>query len=146
MQKKKLFGAAALALSMAFTSCHNNQQSKTASKMEQAKVIEMVLFKVNENINPEEAQKELITLNDFLAKQEGFIERKTAIAEDGHYLDIVYWTDLTLAKTASEKAMQDQNVTKVFSNIHQEEMIFKHFKVFNDTDQINAKYGRSIDK
>lgn len=145
MQKMNLF-AAALALTVAFTSCDNNQQLKTESKMDQVKVIEMVLFKVNENINPEEAQKELKTLNDFLANQEGFISRKTAIAEDGHYLDIIFWTDLTSAKTASDKAMQDPKIVKVFSNIHQEEMIFKHFKVFDDTDQINAMHGRAIDK
>lgn len=131
----KLFGGALLALTMALTSCTNDQQSKTKSKMEQTAVIEMVLFKVNENLNPEDAQKKLKTLNDFVAKQEGFISRKTAIAEDGQYLDIVYWTDMASATTASDKAMQDPNISEIFSHIHQEEMIFKHFQVFNDTDQ-----------
>jgi len=146
MQKILLFGGATLVLAVAFATLHNNHQSKSEHKMEQAKVIEMVLFKVNENINPEVAQKELKTLNDFLADQEGFISRKTAVAEDGHYLDIVFWTDLTSAKTASDKAMQDPKTIRVFNKIHQEEMIFKHFQVFNDTDQLNVMHGRAIDK
>jgi len=51
--------------------------------MEKATVIEMVLFKVKEGIEIEFAQNELIKVNEFLAKQEGFISRKISISDDG---------------------------------------------------------------
>ena len=101
--------------------------------MNKATVIEMVLFRTNEGIQPEEAKTELKKLNDFLTKQKGFISRNTAVADDGQYLDIVYWTDLNTAKAASDKAMQDPDTTKVFSIIEQKTMLFKHFEIFNDT-------------
>jgi hypothetical protein len=101
--------------------------------MDKATVIEMVLFRTNEGIKPEEAKTELKKLNDFLTKQAGFISRNTAVADDGQYLDIVYWTDLSTAKAASDKAMQDPETTKVFSIIEQTTMLFKHFEIFNDT-------------
>jgi len=101
--------------------------------MDKATVIEMVLFRTNEGIKPEEAKTELKKLNDFLTKQKGFISRKTAVADDGQYLDIVYWTDLNTAKAASDKAMQDPDTLKVFNIIEQKTMLFKHFEIFNDT-------------
>lgn len=101
--------------------------------MNKATVIEMVLFRINEGINSEEAKTELKKLNYFLAKQDGFISRKTAVADDGQYLDIVYLTDLNTAKTASDKALQDPDTLKVFSVIEQKTMLFKHFEIFNDT-------------
>jgi hypothetical protein len=106
---------------------------KNSIKMNKTTVIEMVLFRTNEGIKPEEAKTELMKLNDFLVKQEGFISRKTAVADDGQYLDIVYWTDLNSAKSASDKAMQDTETAKVFSIIEQKTMLFKHFEIFNNT-------------
>ena len=96
--------------------------------MGNATVIEMVLFKTSEDIKTEEAQKELTRLNHFLAKQAGFISRKTSFSDDGQFLDLVYWTDLNAAKTASDKAMQDPEALKIFSIIERETMLFKHFK------------------
>jgi hypothetical protein len=82
--------------------------------MEKATVIEMVLFKIKEGINTEDAQREMTTLNSFVANQPGFISRKTGMSDDGQYLDIVLWKDLNAAKTASDKAMQDPNTMKIF--------------------------------
>jgi hypothetical protein len=101
--------------------------------MNKATVIEMVLFRTNEGTKPEEGKTQLNKLNDFVAKQGGFISRKTAVADDGQFLDIIYWTDLSAAKAASEKAMQDLDMMKVFSIIQKQTMLFKHFEIFNDT-------------
>ncbi len=100
--------------------------------MSKATVIEIVLFKTTEGARHEEAKIQLNKLNEFISKQEGFLSRKTAIADNGQFLDIVYWTDLTNARAASEKAMQDPELAKVFSIIDQETMLFKHFKIFNN--------------
>ena len=101
--------------------------------MDKATVIEMVLFRTNEGIKREDAQKELVKLNGFLAYQAGFISRKTAFSDDGQYLDLVYWTDLDAAKTASDKMMQNADTMKIIGIIEQKTMLFKHFQIFNDT-------------
>ena len=99
--------------------------------MEQIKILEMVLWKPIENISIKKAKQEITKLNDFVSKQPGFLGRKTAIATDGKFLDIVYWADITSAKNASEKAMLNKEVMSVFNTIDQKEMIFQHFEVFN---------------
>jgi len=102
--------------------------------MEKAKIVEMVLWKSKEGIGIEEAKNAITTLNDFVKQQPGFISRKTALAEDGMFLDIVLWTDLASAKTASEKAMQNEKTSKVFSTIDEKEMTFQHFEIFNSLE------------
>lgn len=108
-----------------------NQSGTKKSKMEQAKIIEMVLWKSKDGINTEKAKESITKLNEFVSKQSGFVGRRTAIAEDGKFLDIVYWTDLSSAKTASEKAMKNENLIPIFSTIDEKEMIFQHFEIFN---------------
>ena len=100
--------------------------------MEQAKIIEMVMWKSVEGI-AEEAKKSITKLND-CSKQSGFIARKTAMAEDGKFLDIVYWTDLKSAKDASEKATA-KALMPISSTIDQTEMVFQHFEIFNGIEK-----------
>lgn len=102
--------------------------------MGKATIVEMVLWKSKEGIEIEEAKKSITTLNNFVKQQPGFISRKTALAENGMFLDIVLWTDLLSAKTASEKAMQNEETAKVFSTIDEQEMTFQHFEIFNSLE------------
>jgi len=95
-------------------------------------IIEMVLFKTNEGVKQEDAKKIMSELNNFLSNQKGFVSRKTSISEDGQYLDLVYWTDLQSAKTASEKAMKNPKAMEAFSVINQKKMQFSHFEIFNN--------------
>lgn len=104
------------------------------SKMKQAQVLEMVLWKSKEGISTEEAKESITRLNGFVKDQPGFISRKTSLADDGKFLDIVLWTDLTSAKAASEKAMKNKDLVEIFSTIDERGMSFQHFEVFNSTD------------
>lgn len=108
-----------------------NQSGTKKSKMEQAKIIEMVLWKSKEGISKEDAKKAITKLNDFVKEQPGFIARNTAISDDGRFLDIVYWTDITSAKIASKKAMESEICKLAFSTIDEKEMTFLHFEMFN---------------
>lgn len=99
--------------------------------MEQAKIIELVLWKSKEGISTENAKQAITKLNDFVREQPGFVARKTAIAEDGRFLDIVYWTDISSAKIASEKALESEICMPAFNTIDEKEMTFLHFEVFN---------------
>jgi len=101
------------------------------NKMEEAKIIEMVLWNAAEGYELEEAQKLITQLNDFVSEQPGFLTRTTAVAEDGRFLDIVYWTDLEAATTASEKAMKNEQLLPIFQSIDEQTMQFQHFKIFN---------------
>lgn len=114
-------------------SCEQSDTKK--SNMEQAKIIELVIWKSVEGIAPEEAKKSITKLNDFVSKQSGFIARKTAMAEDGKFLDIVYWTDLKSAKNASEKAMKTEDLMPIFNTIDQKEMVLQHFEIFNGIEK-----------
>ena len=100
--------------------------------MEKVKTIEMVMWKSVDGISTEEAKKAITKLNDFLIEQPGFLDRKTALAEDGTFLDIVYWSDLQSAKAASEKALMTEELVPIFSTINQNEMTFNHFEIFNE--------------
>ncbi len=100
--------------------------------MSEAKIVEMVLFHLNEGVSIEEGKIAMKALNDFVSQQAGFVGRKTSLADDGQFLDLVFWTDLKAAKTASEKAMQEERLIPHFSVIKQESMTFKHFESFLD--------------
>lgn len=96
----------------------------------EAKIVEMVLFNLNEGVSLEEGKKAMQALNDFVSQQAGFVRRKTSIAEDGQFLDLVFWTDLNAAKAASKKAMQEEHLLPHFAVINQDSTTFKHFKSF----------------
>lgn len=100
--------------------------------MNEAKIVEMVLFNLNEGVSLEEGKKAMQALNYFVSQQAGFVRRKTSIAEDGQFLDLVFWTDLSAAKAASEKAMHEERLLPHFAVINQDSMTFKHFESFLD--------------
>ncbi len=115
-------------------SCNNVEQSKMKEK---ATIVEMVLFKTNEGIKREEAKKAITELNEFVSKQKGFISRTTTVSEDDQFLDIIYWTDLQSAKTASEKAMENPKTLEAFKVMDENDMIFKYFSIFNELEKNN---------
>lgn len=102
------------------------------SKMEKATIIEMVLWKVKEGVTIQGGKDAIVKLNDCVKNMPGFIGRKTALADDNQFIDIVLWTDLESAKSASQKVMADESLIPVFSTINENEMLFKHFEIFNE--------------
>ena len=108
----------------------NDPTAVNQGTMKETKIVEMVLFELNEGVSQAEGKKAMQALSSFVTKSPGFLGRKTSIGEDGQFLDLVYWTDLASAKTASEKVMQDESMIPHFAVIKQESMIFKHFEVF----------------
>lgn len=99
---------------------------------EQIPIIELVLFKTNKGVKPEEAQEALKVLNNLLLMEEGFISRKTAMAVDGQFLDLVYWKDLKSAQKASKEIMKNEKALAIFNVIDDKTMTFNHFKSFNN--------------
>lgn len=99
--------------------------------METATIVELVLFKTNEGVSIEEGKNAMLKLNDCVANFPGFVSRKTAVDEEGQFLDLVLWTSMEAATSASEKVMADESLKPIFGVINQEEMTFKHFEIFN---------------
>ncbi len=129
--KTKIF----LVLTVLIVCSCNNKEQKQSKMNEKATIVEMVLFKTNEGISQETAKKAITELNEFVSKQKGFISRKISISEDNQFLDIVYWTDLESAKTASEKAMENPKTLEIFKIMDEKDMVFKHFSIFNEFEK-----------
>ncbi len=108
-----------------------DKQTKEKIKLKEATIVEMVLYDINDGIHLKAAKKEIKKLNNFINKQEGFISRTTAISDEDQFLDIVYWTDLNAAKSASKKAMKNTKVLESFKVMDEESMTFKYFSIFN---------------
>lgn len=47
------------------------------------------------------------------------------------FMDVVYWTDMELAKAASQNAMKNDILVPVFNTIDEETMTIQYFEVFN---------------
>jgi hypothetical protein len=65
-----------------------NQLDTKKSKVKQAKIVELVLWKSKEGINNEKAKQAIAKQNDFGKYPPDFVARKTGLAEDGMFLDI----------------------------------------------------------
>ena len=57
--------------------------------MSKSKIIEIVLFEVNEGVDHEQFKLDMTGYNNFLKKSEGFLSRKMGLSEDGQYIDIM---------------------------------------------------------
>lgn len=107
-------------------------QDTKSNIMEKATVVELVVWKAAEGVSEQEAQEAIKGLNAFVSEQPGFVSRKTGISEDGQFVDVVLWTDLQSAQTASEKGMKLEEMQKVMRTIDETSMLFKHFEIFNE--------------
>lgn len=100
-----------------------------------AAVVEVVLFETNPSYSESEARKALASLNDIVKMYYGFVERTTASAKGGKYIDIIYWTDMKSAKEAAQELMKDEQALKAFEVIKQESLQMYHFDTFNQFEE-----------
>ena len=108
-----------------------SQTTLEKSNMEHSKIIELVLWEFRDNVNIQQGKEYVLKLNEFVKMQPGFISRTTSVTKEGKFLDIIYWSDLASAKKASEKAMENEMTTTIFSTMNEKGMIFQHFEIFN---------------
>ena len=64
--------------------------------------IEVVVFRAKPDTKPEQLQSAALAVTPVLSAMPGFISREFGESEDGQFIDIVYWKDLTSAKQAAE--------------------------------------------
>lgn len=92
-------------------------------------VFEVVSLKFNEGVSLEEQKKLMIDLNSIVKKFEGFKSRDYYYSsENGRWIDFVVWSDVKLAKKASEQIMTDPAAGAVVSKMEEKSMIFSHYE------------------
>jgi hypothetical protein len=81
----------------------SSQSNGQEKKGQQAPVLEMVLYRLQDGVS----QETILTLSDeiqkWLVQQPGYLDRDLLMAEDGQWLDLVYWSSMVEAMAASEK-------------------------------------------
>ncbi len=108
----------------------------TEPNQEKVDVLELVLFKTK----PEYTKKEVIEagkkVNAILESFDGFVSRKLAFTEDGEWMDLVYWTDLKKAESASKAILDNKIAQEYFKMIDKKTMQFMHLNIVIDTEKI----------
>lgn len=94
--------------------------------MAQTNAIEAVIFKTVQHIPTDEAQKTLLSMTSILEQFEGYQRRHLSRAEDGTWLDLVYWATMDDAQRAAQAVMQMPEAMAAFSVIDQSTLQFLH--------------------
>jgi len=90
---------------------------------------EIVSLKFKDDVKVDEQKKLMADLNGVIQKFEGFKSRDYFYSpENGRWIDFVVWSDVKLAKKASEAALNDPKAGAVFSKIDEKTMIFSHYE------------------
>lgn len=90
---------------------------------------EIVSFRFKDEVSFEDQRLLMSVLNEKLVDYDGFNSRDYYYSvENRRWLDFVVWSDVTLAKTASESMMNDPQAVSVFSKIDEKTMIFSHYE------------------
>ena len=92
-----------------------------------SQAIEVVIFRANEGVAPEQLQSAALAVTPVLAALPGFISREFGASEEGQFIDVVRWESLTSAKQAADKVMSIPVCGQFFSLIDQSSMQFMHF-------------------
>jgi len=92
-------------------------------------VFEIVTTKFKEEVPLAEQKKEMAKLNDIVKQYEGFKSRDYYYSPgNGRWFDFVVWSDLDLAKKASEQAMKNPTAGAIFAKMDENTMIFSYYE------------------
>ncbi len=90
---------------------------------------EIVSVKFMDGVNIEEQKKLMMELNNLIKKFAGFKSRDYYYSnENGRWIDFLVWSDVSLAKKASEQMMTDPVAADVISKMDEKTMIFSHYE------------------
>lgn len=90
---------------------------------------EIVSVKFKDGVNIEEQKRLMRDLNNVVKKFEGFKSRDYYYSsENGRWIDFVVWSNIKMAKKASEQVMTDPIAGAAISKMDQKDMIFSHYE------------------
>ena len=91
-------------------------------------VYEVVSAKFKSGINFEDQQKAMARLNNVVKEFEGFKSRDYFYSSElNRWTDLVIWTDLALARKASEGLPSVEIAAEVFSLLDENSVIFSYY-------------------
>ena len=96
-------------------------------------VIELVLFKGREGVEPSQLTTAAAVVTPILRAMPGFVSREFSAAADGRYADIVRWISKDHAEAAAQAVVQIAECRAFFSLIDQSSMTFLHLSVVEKT-------------
>lgn len=80
-------------------------------------VAEIVEFRLAQGVTDEQFLNAAATSMSYLCSVDGFVRRSLSRDETGLWTDYVEWTDLDLAQSAAEAAMQREDVLPFMTSI-----------------------------
>lgn len=99
------------------------------SHLARATVIEHVSFRLRPDVDPAAFAAADALADTFLAAQPGFVWRTLTDAGDGSYIDLVGWTDRSLAEAASAAFFQDAAAAAFGALIDPDSVVSRHLAV-----------------
>src|SRR5215210_2407451 len=91
------------------------------------KVLELVVFKLNDGVAREEFLSTNHAVSAWISKQPGFISRELSYdAEGDRWIDVVWWETLEAAGAAAELAMSSESCAPMFALIDMESVQMLH--------------------
>lgn len=99
--------------------------------MDQATVIETVIYQTNPGVNDKEHLKKAVAISPILEKFPGFISRQFSKTADGKWIDIIYWRDLSSAQQAAEEVKTIPECQVFFAEMDEKTMRFMHSKILS---------------
>ena len=91
------------------------------------KVLELVVFKLNEGVSREQFRRTVDPVSSWIATQPGFVSRELFYDADGdRWIDLVRWRTMEDAQTAAELAMTSESCAPMFALIDMESTLMAH--------------------
>jgi len=95
--------------------------------------VEMVSYRLKNNISSEQLAATHAQVNDFLRQQPGFMYRSLSEDDKGLLFDVVYWQNMTSAKNAGEKFMTDPAGQSLIALTDETSITMRHMPVLTET-------------
>jgi hypothetical protein len=92
-----------------------------------AKVLELVVFKLNEGVSRDEFLETVDPVSAWVAEQPGFISRDLVYdAEGDRWIDVLWWRSMEDAKAAAERAVTSTSCQPMFALIETGSELMAH--------------------
>jgi hypothetical protein len=95
----------------------------------QAKVIELVLFKTKVGVTQEQLIQAARATTPVLEQMNGYVRRNISVDEQGQWADIVYWTSKEAALEAADKFQNIKECQQYTNMIELDQMKMNHFDI-----------------
>ena len=103
--------------------------------MDIATTLELVTFKTVAGTTDEDLRNAAHAVTPVLREYRGFVSRSIAQADDGSWIDAVYWADRTSAETAASAIMQAPAAQAFFALIDPSSMVFQHAVITSENGE-----------